>query len=60
MKAPSNKLFPFVKLLLAENSLLQGSTEAPEANGTQVQAMRRAAPSHRDARCWHLWEAIVM
>lgn len=60
MKAPSNKLFPFVKLLLAENSLLQGSDEAPEANGTQVQAMLRAAPSHLDARCWHLWEAIVM
>lgn len=46
MKAPSNKLFPFVKLLLAENSLLQGSAEALEANGTQVQAFLRAALTH--------------
>ena len=36
VKAPSNKLFPFVKLLLAENSLLQSSAAAAEPNGFQV------------------------
>ncbi len=41
MKAPSNKLFPFVKLLLAENSLLQSSAAAAEPNGVKV-----CSPSH--------------
>ena len=36
VKAPSNKLFPFVKLLLAENSLMKSSAEAAEPNGIQV------------------------
>ena len=36
VKAPSNKLFPFVKLLLAENSLLQSSTASAEPNGLKV------------------------
>lgn len=36
VKAPSNKLFPFVKLLLAENSLLQSSAAAAEPNGAKV------------------------
>ncbi len=55
VKAPSNKLFPFVKLLLAENSLLQSSAQAPEANGAQVQAKFRSAPSHsmyNAGTCW--------
>ena len=37
VKAPSNKLFPFVKLLLAENSLLQSSAASAEPNGLEVQ-----------------------
>ncbi len=36
VKAQSNKLFPFVKLLLAENSLLQSSAAATEPNGVKV------------------------
>ena len=36
VKAPSNKLFPFVKLLLAENSLLQRSAATAEPNGVKV------------------------
>ena len=36
VKAPSNKLFPFVKLLLAENSLLQRPPATAEPNGVQV------------------------
>ena len=36
MKAPSNKLFPFVKLLLAENSLMQSSAAAAAPNGVKV------------------------
>ena len=36
VKAPSNKLFLFVKLLLAENSLLQSSAASAEPNGLEV------------------------
>ena len=36
VKAPSNKLFPFVKLLLAENSLMQSSAAAAAPNGVKV------------------------
>ncbi|CAK0770470.1 hypothetical protein CVIRNUC_003770 [Coccomyxa viridis] len=36
VKAPSNKLFPFVKLLLAENSLLQSSAASAEPNGLKA------------------------
>ncbi len=36
VKAPSNKLFPFVKLLLAENLLLETSDATGESPSVQV------------------------
>ena len=45
VKSPSNKLFPFVKLLLAENLLLETSEASGEASSTQVRpCFRTAAP----------------
>lgn len=42
VKAPSNKLFPFVKLLLAENLLLETSDAAGESASVQVDLVRHA------------------
>lgn len=36
VKAPSNKLFPFVKLLLAENLLLETSDATGDSASVQV------------------------
>lgn len=36
VKAPSNKLFPFVKLLLAENLLLENSATSGVASTSDV------------------------
>lgn len=47
VKAPSNKLFPFVKLLLAETSLMQSSAAAAATEPTEVQVCSDV-PDHRE------------
>lgn len=41
VKSPSNKLFPFVKLLLAENLLLETSEASGDASSAQVRSRSR-------------------